>query len=49
MEAEINRLPDGTYLIQVSPEELNCVISKVGRGDELDDREIVIAREFELI
>lgn len=49
MRAEINRFPDGTFVLRVPEEEFNLVKEKVGREEELNDRELTIAREFELI
>lgn len=49
MRATIERLPDGTYKVEVPPEELEEVKRKLQRNDELDDREVEIARMFELL
>lgn len=49
MEAEIIKLPNGTFVLRVPEEEFNLVKEKVGREEELNDRELTIAREFELI
>jgi len=49
MNAEIQRYPDGTYILKVPPEELRIVQEKIREGIELDDRELTIAREFDLL
>lgn len=49
MEAEIIKLPDGTFVLRVPTRELEIVKEKVERKEELNDRELTIAREFELI
>ena len=46
--AGIERLPDGVFILGVSPEEINEVRRKLDRQEDLTDREIAITREFEL-
>jgi hypothetical protein len=45
---KIERRPDGTYWLEIDQEEINVVTQKIRRNEELDDRELTIAREFQL-
>ena len=49
MRAEIIKLPDGTFTLKIPSEELETVKEKIREREELNDRELTIAREFELI
>ena len=44
----IKRLPDGVFILGVSPKEIDEVRRKLDRQEDLTDREITITREFEL-
>lgn len=46
--ASIKRLPGGCFVLRVDPEELEIVKLKIENNEELDDRELSIAREFGL-
>ena len=47
--ARIKRLPDGTFFLEVAPYEIEAVMEKIIRQEDLTDQEIEIAREFRLI
>ena len=44
----IKRYPDGCFVLKVDPEKLEIVRLKINHRETLTDRELSIAREFEL-
>ncbi|MCD6492421.1 MAG: hypothetical protein J7K36_01245 [Archaeoglobaceae archaeon] len=45
----IKRFPDGSYAVFFRKDEVDYIKKKLERREELDDEEVVLAREFELI